>query len=128
MCTPNEVQAPITTTPRAFCNRAVTSRGAAFRRLLTALVAVVSMVPGGSVQAAQPSGKKLGVALYGGNGHQVSVGKLTTHPRAKLVAISQGKSGTIPAGVKVYATLEELLKDPQVELVSLCSPRRADQA
>lgn len=93
-----------------------------------ALAGAASMISIGSAPAAQPSGRKLGVALYGGNGHQVSVGKLMAHPRARLVAISQGKSGAVPAGVKVYATLEELLKDPQVDLVSLCSPRRADQA
>jgi predicted dehydrogenase len=74
--------------------------------------------------------KKLGIGLYGTNGHQIEK-LLATHPRAQLVAVAAFGDRPIPAecgGVPRYATLEELLADPRVEMVSLCSPRRADQA
>lgn len=73
--------------------------------------------------------KKLGVALYGGNGHQINPVKLASHPHARLVAVAGLRAHVkVPAGVKQNASLDELLADPEVELVSLCSPRRADQA
>ena len=73
--------------------------------------------------------KKIGVGLYGSNGHQVGVAKLAKHGEATLVAIAGLRASvTTPEGVKKYGSLEEMLADPKVELVSLCSPRRADQA
>lgn len=75
--------------------------------------------------------KKIGVGLYGSNGHQIYVAKLAKHADAALVAVAalrENVTASVPEGVKKYATLEELLADPKVELVSLCSPRRADQA
>jgi len=74
--------------------------------------------------------KKLGIGLYGTNGHQIEK-LLASHPRARLVAVAAFGDRTIPdecGKVARYATLEELLADEQVEMVSLCSPRRADQA
>ena len=74
--------------------------------------------------------KKLGIGLYGGNGHQIEQA-LAAHPRAVLVAVAAFGERPIPAEcseVARYATLEELLADTRVEMVSLCSPRRADQA
>ncbi len=74
--------------------------------------------------------KKLGIGLYGTNGHQIEK-LLASHPRARLVAVAAFGDRPIPAEcgkVARYATLEELLADEQVEMVSLCSPRRADQA
>jgi predicted dehydrogenase len=74
--------------------------------------------------------KKLGIGLYGINGHQIEK-LLAAHPRARLVAVAAFGDRPIPTecgeGPR-YATLEELLADDQVEMVSLCSPRRADQA
>ena len=75
----------------------------------------------------------LGVGLYGINGHQVQA-RLAGNPRARLVAVAGVPENEIPAewrgdrGVRRYAGLDELLRDDRVELVSLCSPRRVDQA
>jgi predicted dehydrogenase len=74
--------------------------------------------------------KKLGIGLYGTNGHQIEK-LLAAHPRARLVAVAAFGDRPIPTEcgeVPRYATLEELLADEHVEMVSLCSPRRADQA
>lgn len=67
--------------------------------------------------------RKIGVGLYGKNGHQVR-GLLEDCPFGEAVASAEIDP---PAGKK-YETLDEMLADPKVELVSLCSPRRADQA
>ena len=67
---------------------------------------------------------KTKIGLYGTNGHQIQ-NRLMNHPDAELVAVAAFKP--VP-GVRQYETLDELLADPEVELVSLCSPRRADQA
>jgi len=69
--------------------------------------------------------KKIGVGLYGSNGHQVN-GLLVDCPYGEAVACAGITS--LPETVRRYDSLEELLADPRVELVSLCSPRRADQA
>ncbi len=65
----------------------------------------------------------LGIACYGANGHQVH-----RHPDLAGLAEIVGTAGIADAPGKRYAHLEELLADPAVELVALCSPRRADQA
>jgi predicted dehydrogenase len=72
--------------------------------------------------------KKIGVGLYGSNGHQLRPDKLVTHPHARLVAVAATRQSALPPGVKRYSTLEELIADPGVNIISLCSPRRADQA
>jgi predicted dehydrogenase len=74
--------------------------------------------------------KKLGIGLYGTNGHQIEK-LLAAHPRARLVAVAAFGDRPLPTEcgeVPRYETLDELLADDQVEMVSLCSPRRADQA
>lgn len=70
--------------------------------------------------------RKIGVGLYGNNGHQVTSllrdnawGEAVAHCALEL---------TEEQGGARRATLEELIADPRVELVSLCSPRRIDQA
>jgi predicted dehydrogenase len=74
----------------------------------------------------------LGVGLYGANGHQIW-GQVRRHPQVRFVAAAGVPPERLteaerqPGGVRLYATLDELLADPAVELVSLCSPRRADQ-
>jgi predicted dehydrogenase len=70
--------------------------------------------------------KKLGVGIYGMNGHQVHH-QLKDNPSAELIATA-GCDGNHFPGVRQYGSLTELLADPQVELVSLCSPVRRDQA
>jgi predicted dehydrogenase len=75
-----------------------------------------------------PTTKKIGVGLYGSNGHQVRPDKVLSHPHARLVAVAGIRPSTLPESVKRYGTLDELIADPAVEIISLCSPRRADQA
>lgn len=86
--------------------------------------ALVGLGPAQARAADAP--RKLGVALYGSNGHQLRPQKLEHDPHAELVAVADVKA-TTPQGVKRYASLDEILADRDVDLVSLCSPRRADQ-
>jgi len=67
------------------------------------------------------------IALYGSNGHQIQ-DKLKGNPRAALAALAG--IGPLPEfpEARQCASLDELLAIPEVELVSLCSPRRADQS
>jgi predicted dehydrogenase len=77
---------------------------------------------------------KLQVACYGTNGHQI-LRKLRAHPRARLTAVSEipqakvcdalGEEAAQP--VAIEPDLEALLDRGDVDLVSLCSPRRDRQ-
>lgn len=78
--------------------------------------------------ASGPAARRLGVGLYGANGHQLRPDKLAAHPHARLVATAALRAGARSEGATEHATLEAMLQDPAVEIVSLCSPRRADQA
>jgi predicted dehydrogenase len=75
----------------------------------------------------------LGVGLYGGNGHQIQHA-LVGQPRAELAAFAALGREALPEAlrdrpsVRQVATLDELLADPRVQFVALCSPRRRDQA
>lgn len=75
----------------------------------------------------------IGIGIYGANGHQIQ-GLLAQHPRARLVATAAFDPAALPEplrgdrGIRHCASLEELLRTPQLQLVSLCSPRRRDQA
>jgi len=77
--------------------------------------------------------KKIGIGLYGNNGHQIQH-LLENSPIAELVATAAFDLAALPKGLRCkkdishYTCLEELLKDSRVQLVSLCSPRRMDQA
>jgi predicted dehydrogenase len=73
---------------------------------------------------------KIRVGVYGINGHQIT-GRLVDHPCATLVAAA----GVKPESLKdinpvprIYESLSAMLADKDVELVSLCSPRRSGQA
>jgi predicted dehydrogenase len=73
--------------------------------------------------------RKLRIGLHGVNGHQI-LGRLENHPRAEAVALSSFPAEKIPpwaARIPVRRDLEELLTDPTVDLISLCSPRREVQ-
>jgi predicted dehydrogenase len=76
---------------------------------------------------------KIGIGLYGMNGHQIQ-GMLQNHPGAELKATAGLNPSRLPEGlrnnpsVRHYDTLDEMLDDERVQLVSLCSPRRRDQA
>lgn len=75
----------------------------------------------------------LGVALYGKNGHQIQ-SLLEKHPEARVVAIAEMTRDSLPQGlrnsaeIREYPTLEGLLGDSRVDIVSFCSPRRSEQA
>lgn len=97
-------------------------------RFLPRVLLIVILAPLALWAQAGESGRRLGVGLYGSNGHQLRPDKLTAHPHARLVAVANVRATTLPEGVKRYDSLAALLADPAVELVSLCSPRRADQA
>ena len=74
--------------------------------------------------------RKTGIGLYGTNGHQIT-NHLVDHPAAELVAVGAFWDGVLPAGltdVRRYDSLDQLLADDAVELVSLCSPLRSEQA
>ncbi len=77
--------------------------------------------------------RKIKIGLYGNNGHQIHRA-LVDHPLGECVAVAEMDRELLPealksaGGVRYYDTLEALLSDESVELVSLCSPRRADQA
>ncbi|HEY8965826.1 MAG TPA: Gfo/Idh/MocA family oxidoreductase [Candidatus Methylacidiphilales bacterium] len=76
---------------------------------------------------------KIGIGIYGGNGHQVH-SLLEGHPHAFLAATAAFDREKLPASLRDdpsvvhHPSLDALLADPRVALVSLCSPRRRDQA
>ncbi|ULL16899.1 gfo/Idh/MocA family oxidoreductase [Paenibacillus sp. H1-7] len=77
---------------------------------------------------------KLGIGLYGNNGgHQIH-GELSDHPDARLVAIAGMDLKQLTpeqqadSSIRVYDTLEAMLADERVQVISLCSPIRAKQA
>jgi predicted dehydrogenase len=76
---------------------------------------------------------KIHIGLYGTNGHQIQQ-ELVDHPLGVCVATAAFDPGRLPeplqadTGIAHYATLDELLADERVDFVSLCSPRRSDQA
>jgi predicted dehydrogenase len=65
------------------------------------------------------------IGLFGTNGHQL---RLDLPPRARVVAVADYALPEPKDDIRVYDTLEELLADPGVDLVSLCSARRVEQA
>jgi len=76
---------------------------------------------------------KLRIGLYGTNGHQIQ-NALVEHPLAVCVATAAFDRERLPEPLQAdptirhYATLDEMLADDRVDFVSLCSPRRRDQA
>jgi predicted dehydrogenase len=73
--------------------------------------------------------RKIKVGLYGLRGHQIQARfKDGDLPWAQLVAVAGFEGKRVRESVRVYDTLDELLADPAVELVSLCSPLRSEQA
>lgn len=76
---------------------------------------------------------KIGTALYGNNGHQIQY-LLEDHPLAELVAVAcidpahLTLNQRLNPNIRHYDTLQDLLADQAVQIVSLCSPFRKDQA
>jgi predicted dehydrogenase len=70
------------------------------------------------------------IGLYGSNGHQIK-NKLVNHPSAILHAVA-GINPEILKDIepapRLYENLSAMLADREIELVSLCSPRRSEQA
>jgi predicted dehydrogenase len=73
----------------------------------------------------------LEVGLYGNNGHQIQ-DIISGMEQVHICATAAFDRSLLPAGLNsgpcYYQTLDELLDDPDVDLVSLCSPRRETQA
>lgn len=65
------------------------------------------------------------IGLYGDNGHQLSLRDLPA--RARIVAVA-GYAREIPGAVHVYDSLNAMLDDDEIDLISLCPARRIDQA
>jgi predicted dehydrogenase len=80
-----------------------------------------------------PKSRVVNIGIYGANGHQIH-NALIGHPIARLVATAKFPRKDLAPElqasheVRSYDSLDELLNDPHVEFVSLCSPRRRDQA
>lgn len=74
-----------------------------------------------------PESRRIGIGLYGGNGH-VPLSDLAGHPRGRVVAIAglAVDSATLPEARRLGG-LDELLAEPDVDLVVLCSRRRDAQ-
>jgi predicted dehydrogenase len=76
---------------------------------------------------------KIKIGLYGKHGHQIHH-SLADHPMGECVAVADFPAEALPeplqsdSNIRHYDTLDALLADDEVELISLCSPRRADQA
>jgi predicted dehydrogenase len=65
------------------------------------------------------------IGLYGTKGHQLP---LSLPERARVVAVADYPTDDLDEGIRAYESLDALLADPEVDLVSLCSARRIDQA
>ena len=76
---------------------------------------------------------KFNIGIYGSNGHQIQ-GLLENSQKAQLTASSAFDADLLSKklrqsqNIKHYGTLDEMLLDPNIDIVSLCSPVRADQA
>ncbi len=73
----------------------------------------------------------LNVALYGQNGHQIQH-KLVANPRARVVATAfmsdEAVKDLAHDELRRYESLDAILDDDRAQLVTLCSPRRDEQA
>ena len=76
---------------------------------------------------------KIKIGLYGTHGHQIQQA-LIDHPLGECVAVAACDPNALPetfntnAHIRHYDTLDAMLQDDAVDLVSLCSPHRANQA
>ena len=64
------------------------------------------------------------IGLYGANGHQLSA---ELEGRARVAAAAQVPPERLRPGIRVYPELDDLIADPEIDLISLCSPRRIEQ-
>jgi predicted dehydrogenase len=71
---------------------------------------------------------RLRIACHGRNGHQIHRALLAGIPGAELVAISGFEDPEIPPSVARHLDVDGLLAAGDIDLISLCSPRRDRQA
>ena len=76
--------------------------------------------------------KKINIGLFGKNGHQIH-NCLGTSLLGEIKGIADFPEDMLPEGidrsaVKKYSSLDEMLADPGIQLVSLCSSLRSEQA
>ena len=71
-----------------------------------------------------PTTPQIRIGLYGANGHQLPA---ALEGRAQVVAAALVPAERLAPGVRVYAGLDGLVADPEIDLISLCSPRRIEQ-
>lgn len=78
---------------------------------------------------------RVGIGLYGENGHQIS-GEMIERAGGELIGVCKmnpdkagdTESGTVKETVAVYENLQQMLEDARIQMISVCSPKRADQA
>ena len=70
--------------------------------------------------------KPLGVGLYGTNGHQIQ-SLCLNRSDVRIIGVAEFPTDLLP-NVKRYCNLKEMLEDTEIDLVSLCSPMRSEQA
>jgi predicted dehydrogenase len=76
---------------------------------------------------------RIHIGLYGANGHQIHHA-LVGHPSGRCVATAAIPMDSLPdelkhdPEVRHYETLEAMIRDERIDMISLCSPRRRDQA
>lgn len=71
--------------------------------------------------------KQVGIGLYGINGHQLS-NEMIRQAGGVLVGMCPMAQTEIDNQVRLYHRLDTLLADPDIDLVSVCSPYRSGQA
>ena len=72
--------------------------------------------------------EKIRIGLYGMNGHQIH-NRLKNHPDGELGAVCFPDRRDMPGfeNIPRYDTLEEMLADDTLDMISICSPCRGDQ-
>lgn len=73
------------------------------------------------------SNRPLRVGLFGRNGHQIAR-QLLEHPLARCIAVAAWGDAPAPDSASNLERLEVMLADDSIDLISLCSPRRDEQA
>lgn len=75
--------------------------------------------------------QRISVGLFGTHGHQIHAA-LENHPLAQLVAVAGFAQESCPewfrtSNVRIDDSLDALLSDPSIQLISFCSPRKDQQ-
>ncbi len=70
------------------------------------------------------SNHTLHIGLFGANGHQLCP---ALSGNTRVVAVAGLPTEGLDPSIRAYGSLDELLADPEVDLISLCAPRRVAQ-